>query len=316
VKKIREVRLLSAAFVVLVLLLSCQDSTSRIHLRLQLVENESYTLRLISEQMITQTPYGRHEQTSKMMGIGFVFDVEEVNAEGDAHVQIAIQSAQFKHEDKGGVIEYDSAHDVSSNLPPEARGIAAFIGEHFNATITPQGNVKSLEGIEQMMTRILEKLALPEGQEKEAAREQFQAEFGGTALQEMIENVLAVYPSESVTVGESWNRASRVSEGLPLILNNTWTLKSLENGRAVLSVVSDAEPYLDSSAATGVDVFHDFQGIKEGTFVLDATSGWILEGMVSQRIWGRVVLEGGQQLGQSVSWPIEIEGTTTLGPLG
>ncbi len=308
--------MLIAAIAAVGMLGSCQKPGKQVHLRLQLAEGASYTLRLISEQLITQTLSGRPEHTSKMMGMGFVFDVEDVDADGIASVNITMHSTQFRQEIDGQTIEFDSRRDSSSKLPLEARGIAACIGQQFTAVITPYGIVKRLEGIDTMIANIAERLFLAEGVEKETALADLRAEFGsGGALKETIENLLAIYPREPVTIGESWQRISRVSEGLPLVLNNTWTLKSIDDNRVVIGVQANGKTYEDNSAARGGNLHYDLHGKQEGAFVLDPASGWILDGRLTQRVRGRVLMEGTQQLGQNLSWYVDIESTTMLGPL-
>ena len=166
-----------------------------------------------------------------------------------------------------------------------------------------------------MVGRVAQKLMIPEGQEKAALVDGLREQFGDRSFKEMMENLLAHYPGNPVRKGESWERNSLVSSGIPLVLHNTWALNGIKDGRLSLAVRSVGKPRLSDANGNASNLCYDVAGMQEGTMELDAGSGWIKSGTFRQQLSGRVIVEGSQQLGQSISWPISVESTTTFSPI-
>lgn len=294
---------------------SCERTQDKISLRLRLQPGHTYTLRLLSEQEITETVHGTIRHTGKTIGMGLVFLVEDVRPAGDALVRITIHSATFRQEQEGKVIEYDSRRCAAADTPSAAMGIAAAVGESFRAILLPTGRVKQILGAEEMIGRIIEKLAIPPEVDKSLLVQEFRPQFGGEALREMIENLLAVHPEEPVDIGESWERFTMVSQGFPQALHTQWTLQSVSQGRVLIDVQSQGEPFAGDSSAPQSDLCYDMSGKQQGTLELDEASGWIVRGALRQQLSGRVMVKGTQGIGQSISWPISVESTTSFEPI-
>lgn len=288
----------------------------QIDLRLKLQAGKKYSLQMISEQLISQTINGNVRYIDKAIGMGFIFEARSVDSAGTISALVIVHSAKFKQESDSQIIEYDSSRNVLSEIPPEAAGVGVLVGEQFTVKLSPHGAVKQIEGIEQMVERIIRKLDIPEESRNMAAHE-LRGQLSAAVLKEMMESLLAVYPAGPVSLGDSWHRVSTVSEGYTLLMENTWTLKAVRDGRAVITVRSEGKPFTGNapSDARSSKFSYDLRGTQEGTLELDASSRWIVRGLLTQKIQGRVLVNGTQQLGQPVSWPISVEGTVELKPV-
>ncbi|HNR13340.1 MAG TPA: DUF6263 family protein [Thermodesulfobacteriota bacterium] len=315
---VRHVRYGVASLIALSILccLSCSRQDDPPGLRLHLQPGKTYTLHMTSEQMIVQDFPGRPECIRKALGMGFVFAVQKVDDEGTIYATVTIHSASLGHESGEQTIEYDSTRTPYSEIPPEAAGISLFIGEQFSLSMTSEGSIREIAGVEQMIEHGLDRLGISAGAERQAASQEFRNQFNEAVLKEMIGNLLAVYPDRPVRVGESWQKTSTITEGYSLFLEHTWTLQDLRNGRAIVKLISLGKP-IDQQTSLQTETskfYYDVHGNQEGSFELDAASGWIQRAFLTQTIQGRVILEGTQKLGQVVSWPIRIEGTVRLEP--
>jgi len=273
----------------------------KVELRLRLEKGESHRLRWTSDQKIQQTDEsGQQESVQQSAGIGLTFDVQEVDPDGTATVKVTFHAITFEQDSALGKITYDSA-DPPETAHPLAMKFAVLLGESFTIGLTPEGKVTSLEGVDAMFARILEGMDAPFPGMRQILEKQLQGLIGGNGLKEMVENSLAVYPPESVAVGDSWNGTSVFSKGLPLTMENTWTLKTLEDDKAVLAVESKIYP----NAQVGpVDMGfsqlrYEVSGTQQGEIEIDLKTGWPSRQRLTQELSGTMDTQAGPIAGKS-----------------
>jgi len=248
----------------------------KVELRLRLEKGESHRLRWTSDQKIQQTDESGQQE------------------------KVTFHAITFEQDSALGKITYDSA-DPPETAHPLAMKFAVLLGESFTIGLTPEGKVTSLEGVDAMFARILEGMDAPFPGMRQILEKQLQGLIGGNGLKEMVENSLAVYPPESVAVGDSWNGTSVFSKGLPLTMENTWTLKTLEDDKAVLAVESKIYP----NAQVGpVDMGfsqlrYEVSGTQQGEIEIDLKTGWPSRQRLTQELSGTMDTQAGPIAGKS-----------------
>ncbi len=290
---------------------SCKKETERVELRLRLKGGESYRLRMTTVQKVLQTIQGRRQEMNQTMAVGYRFDVTGVDNGGTASVQITYDSIAFRQEGPMGVIEYDSDNPPPV-VPPLARGFAGIVGMGFSMKVTPEGEVLEVDGAEEMLTEMLDQLELPQGPARASIKAILQKEFGDQALQELMNIALAIYPDRPVGIGDSWSRRMVISRGFPMVVENTWTLKSRKDGIAFIEISSEITPGPEgSSIGMGpMELNYEIRGTQTGTIELKEATGWIIRSEVTQSLSGEVRLKTAPEAG-GVSWPISVESTIT-----
>ena len=135
-------------------------AAEKLDLKLRLKPGQKYDMRLITELKRTETIEGKQEHESFMFDRGMGFEVEEVDADGVAKVRVTFRTLQMKVIRVGGFrSEYDStkqsvADDYSKVPSIEAAGL----GESFSIKISPKGEIIEVKGLEEMYSRIFEKV--------------------------------------------------------------------------------------------------------------------------------------------------------------
>ena len=286
-----------------------EDATEKIHLRLNLQEGESYSLRMITDQDISQTIQGQQQETKQTMGLGYTFDVNQVNSDGSALTRVTYDWVLFEQDGPLGKTKYDSATPPDT-VPPAAAGYAALVGQGFTMEISPAGRVQDLQGVDDMITHMLEELDLPEGATMDSIEQSFRDQFGDQALQENMESLMAIYPEGPIGIGDSWSKTVATSVGLPMILENRWTLTAREDGVATVDVYSTikSNPEAAPLEIAPVKMSFDISGVQQGTMSLDEGTGWTISAHVTQTLAGEIEME----MGERMSWPISIKSTTRL----
>jgi len=284
------------------------DDAGKTKLELRLRAGDTYKMRMTIDQKISQTIGGRTIDMNQTMGMGFACAVQQVDGQGNATLKVTYDSIVFKQDGPIGKTEYDSAKPPAT-VPAAAKGLAALLGQGFTITVTPAGHVTKVEGVEAVVERMLKQLDLPEGPSKVALQKKFKSEFGDQAMKGMMEQMMAIYPDKPVAVGDSWQQKVVASGGFPIILRNTWTLKSRKGGVALLEVKSKIESNPDAKPMDmGVmSIKYQLSGDQEGTTELDEATGWTLRGKLVQKLAGKLQLQGAPAGMKDTSWPISCE---------
>lgn len=287
---------------------SAQSAGEKIKLRLRLKKGESYKLRMTTDQKISQTIQGKQVDMSQTMGIGFTYHVREVDADGTAAVKLTYDSVLFKQDGPLGKIEYDSSNPPET-VHPMAKGFAALTGQSFSMRLSPQGQIKSVEGVDAMFTRVMQNIDVPDARVKATLEKKLKQQFGDDALKEMMENTMAIYPDKPVAIGDSWSKKVVVTKGFAITLENTWTLKDRKDGVAVVDVQSKITPSQNAKPIEMgmMKVRQDISGSQEGQMEISEATGWPVRAGMTQKLSGKMHVEQGPGPLKDQSWPITIE---------
>jgi len=298
-----------------VMITSCAREAKRIQLQLNLKGEETYNLWMTSKQKISQTIQGQKQDMVQTIGMGYIYNVQGVDAEGIATVKCTYHSILFRLTGPMGTIEYDSFNPPEV-IHPMAMSFASFEGQSFLMMMSPDGRVKDVRGIDAMLTNMMEKLDMPEGPMKVATEKNLREQFDEKSLKEAMENMTAIYPEESVAIGDSWKKRVVISKGFPVILDNTFTLKSIRDDVVILGIISKATPNLEADPIKmgPAKLRYDISGIQKGTVELDKNTGWIIRGKATQKFSGEVKIEGDPQMPEGISWPISVDTVITMEP--
>jgi pentatricopeptide repeat protein len=290
---------------------SCAGSGEKIDLKLSLEQGKTYKLRTINDVKMTQTFQGREMEMSQKMTFDFTFEVQAVDDGGDATVEVTYHSIAVEMEGPMGKVEYDSTNPTETETPM-VKGFAALAGQSYTMVISTMGEVKKVEGMKEIMDRMIESLDLPEEQRKEAIRGQFENMFGDQAAVEMMGQMFVMFPDRPVGVGDAWSKTITMTKGMPMTVEHDWTLKERKDGIAVLAdeSVIKSNPDAGPMDMGPMKITMDIAGEQSGTVELDESTGWIVGGRMTYRVSGEQKIEGpAEETSQSI--PLSMEATIT-----
>jgi len=280
-------------------------------LQLRLQKGQTYRQRVTSQQTISQTLFDTAMVMTQTIGMGYAYEVEDVDARGNMQIRATYDWILYRVEIPSvGVIEYDSS-DPSAQPPPGAEAFAALIGEGFQVRIAPDGEILEVDGVEEMLENILDKL--PPAQ-RESLEEALRQQFSSDALKDEMGKSFVIYPDKPVGVGDSWKEKQVTGIGtLPITLDTTWTLKMRRGGRSTVEVTSLIETIPGMPAEQGsTGAIYRLVGEQRGTIEIDESTGWIIRGIVTQHLSGEVQMGDPSQPVGSTSWTMSLESTTTI----
>jgi Family of unknown function (DUF6263) len=250
-------------------------SAQQVTLRWKYVAGSELVYRSVNRQKTPNPLSGGNavnEQTQTMR-----WSVGEVAPNGDATVTVTTEHVQVEMSGPTGNVSYDSRTDEAPTAP-EAQIFAAMAGLSYTMVIGPDGTLKSVQGMDQVIDRIMG--ALPA--EVSALGQGILGEiFSEESLTNSIQQSIQVLPQEPVGPGGSWQRS--FSGQVPVIgvatTNLTFTVDGIEerDGRTV-AVISSTGDMVIGEGAIG-----QFAGMFEigdaqitGTMDFDVDRGLVL----------------------------------------
>jgi len=242
-------------------------------------------------------------------GQTFFYEYDVVSVEEDTDL-ITIEQTLRRvkgsvENDMTGAQSYDTSQEDGGGQMGQQVG--ALVDVPIRFTMTPTGDVQSVDGVEEIQQRLSE-------------------EAMTDALQNMLEDMLeddnfssnmqtfSYFPETPVSVGDSWNSKNRVSMGMEMMLDATYTLDRVEADSAFLQV--DIETYTPDDAramaSMGGNMTMDMTGTMTGTAVVDLPTGLIRSmNLNSQMEADATVDQGGQTIDMEMSMNGKNVSTTT-----
>ena len=206
--------------------------------------------------------------------------------------------------------EFSSDTTAMENVDPMSQIFAAMTLKKFDADIDLKGKIKEVRGLEEIITDA----TAPMGEQASMISDQISASFGDAGLAKNLEMYTAIMPTEAVKVGSSWSNQQFTSSGLPLILKNTFTLKSMNNGLATIEVSSDisVDPSNSSTEIQGMKASYFLEGNRTGTMQMEVKTGFVISANIDDDIVGSITLASSPQIPDGMTIPIEMKSNTKL----
>ena len=256
-------------------------SAQQITLRWKYVAGSELVYRLTNTQEVTMPMAGGNmvnEQTQTMR-----WSVTEVAPNGDATVTITTEHVQVERSGPTGNVSYDSRTDEVPAVP-EAQMFAAMAGLSYTMVIGPEGTVKSVQGVDQLIDEMMGALP-PEAMGQGMLREMFSEEF----ITNMTQGSIQIFPQEPVGPGDSWQHSFRMP--IPMFggvtRNLTFTVDGIkERDGGTVAVISSTGDIVVGEAAGG-----QFPGMMEmgdaeitGTMNFDVDRGLTLSSTTTSNL--------------------------------
>jgi hypothetical protein len=283
--------------------------TLGLHLHAGEVKNISISI----EQKIRQEIQGQDNTTNQTIGIGYRMDILSVDAKGIADAKITYKSVRFKIDNPEASIniDYDSTKPTATP-PPGAEGFSGLLNESMELKFAPDGQVIEVTGVDALIKHVLDKVGASGGQ-KDAVEQSLKKQFGDKAVKQMFEQVTRIYPDHPVKIGDYWSRHAEIANGMQLIMDTKYALVGRNNGIANISLVTTIKTTPNGAPLEvgGMKIAYELTGSQTGTMAINEMTGWPNRAKLSQKLAGKMNMEGGQ-LPQPMTVPVTIEGEITV----
>jgi Family of unknown function (DUF6263) len=294
-----------------VILTSC--TTKDAELGFNVKKGEKYKIQQSIEQKISQTLEAQVSESNQILNMEYTYDVTEVDAEGIATVTTTFDKVVVNINGEGESFQYDSTKESGEDnqLATIYKGI---IGKALTLRIDKQGNVLDIQGVDKMMSELINSLNIEDPQTKQSAQQVLEQNFGDEALRDSFSKVTKVYPPENTKVGGTWEDTQTINMGYPITVNSKYTLK--EDAKEFLTIDMNSEIKTNGNAEPmdmmGIKARYDLNGNQTGTFKLNKNSGIAESGNSTQKIVGSIIFEPSDIAPQGITMPLTIDAKTSF----
>lgn len=173
----------------------------------------------------------------------------------------------------------------------------ALVGNKLNLKMDKNGKVISITGFDPIYAKVSTAVSglLKDAQQKTAFTKSFKQSFNEKVLKDQFTKNLVLIPMKGAKIGEKWSQTENATPDGKIKLTTTYTLKSVENGLATISV-SGGIPYKsDQRKQEGVTRSISSELTQNGTILLDQNTGWIKNQNISVKTTQTETLSDGKQ---------------------
>jgi hypothetical protein len=295
----------AALFLMFVNICRADDKTL---LRYRLEKGKTYSCRYTCDEEVTLELRGFTLSMDIKNAAGVSYYVEDIDQNGDATVVCKYETIYFKSRTPWGPVQYDST-DPPVYLAAGMQVFDSLLGQKVTLKVSPDGRVKDIQGIDELLSRILARMDLPDGPEGVMFVKSVREMFGEKAVQDFLKGSAGLYSDNPVGIGETWSRTGLLSLAHPLPVEYRYRLMSLKDGIATLDVNSKIKkgPGDKAEPAGKKGSYQLSSGTEHGEIEVDSASGWVIRGRFKQKLSGRIKSKG-------APIPVSVESTATFGP--
>jgi hypothetical protein len=200
------------------------------------------------------------------------------------------------------------ADNTGESSDPVERMLGALKEARITATINPSGEVIKVSGYQQIPDQFLSQLNNIDPNAKMEAQKQWQQLIENNLVKKNIDRLFKMFPDSAVHIGDKWKMAYKEAGDINFAVKDFFTLKSVEDGKAI--VESSGRISTDSSASTmmGYQVNSNLKGTQEGEYEIAIKTGMIENCEVKTALDGSLNVMG-REIPVSINIKIKIRGS-------
>lgn len=281
-------------------------------LKLKLKTGDRFPLRKVVEQeLIQDSQGGSTNQIATRLELMFAISVI---GQIDDRTQLQVRYEQVKYQHRIGdqVTSFDSTRNVAQ-VPVSFQAYRDMVGDGFSFWIGPENQIVSVEGFTEFINRCLRNVPVAERNQVALGIE---AGSGESGIANFIDNSIGLLPYGGVYhPGDTWERPSHIGRPVPMLVNNKYTLKDLNEKSATIDIRGEIIP---STTMTSTDEQNGVRvtvkgGDTLGSCTIFRETGLPQRSHVEQNIDMTVMLSGAQQFDQRKRVTTTIEAFPMIG---
>lgn len=192
--------------------------------------------------------------------------------------------------------------------------ITKLIGKPFRLVIAAGGHIKSVNGLDELITGAVKSIALNDSLKRLQASAQIAQLLGPNAIRNLLEQGLAIFPDKPVSTSDQWTTINKSVTPYPVQLNTVYRL--FNESATGYEVYGDGTMSSDTTAKAeyinGVKMKYMLTGTTLADIRIDKESGWITEAQIRQWVSGEIRISDDQKSSADMAIPIMFNTEITI----
>jgi len=252
-----------------------------------------YDFSINSDQIINQKIGGRDVHLTQNIGTDYTFDITEGH-NGEKDVKVTYNRVFMKSIAMGTTMTYNSDEQDSTKKNP----FSGLKGASFFMTVTPDGGIKTVAGIDKMLDNMASKMTTDTSQVKQI-KNALSKQFSEEVVKQTMESSFKIYPERAVKIGDKWTVDTKLQMSMPIETITEYTLKEVKDGIATLSV-KGALVSKGSFEVMGNKMETDLNGTNSGETSIDIKTGIVLNSHLRIELYGKM-----KSMGQDIDFDMQ-----------
>ena len=276
-----------------------KDSAGIYKQTFKLVKGQTYPLVTLQKDAQTVTaPDGKTQNGTSQNKDEMSFTVNNFE-NGIYDISINLLGKRNEQTANGKTIAIDSklAEPKEDQLKMMWKMNKALVGNKLNMKMTDNGKVLSVTGFEPIYSKVSSTIGtvIKDPKQKDAFVKNFKESFNEKVLKDQFSKNLTLIPTKGVKIGEKWTETENATPDGRVKISTTYTLKSVGNGNAVISVAGGIPRKSEKKSQEGITRNVSSELSQNGTITLDANTGWIKNQNISVKTMQSETLSDGKQ---------------------
>ncbi|NEN22482.1 hypothetical protein G3O08_03065 [Cryomorpha ignava] len=293
-----------------ILALAFAPMAKKVDLKFNLENGKTYTQNTVMTTVTKQTIAGNEQVINQNAGTITKMELKESGKDANTYTMWYENISMGINQGGGMTQNFNSDTTKLEAVDPMSELFSMLTGRKFEADIDFSGKIVEVNGLEEIISGATASM----GEQAGMIGEQISAGFGDSGLAKNMEMLTAIMPATPVKVGSTWTNKQFTSSGLPLVLNNTFTLKSVADGKAVIDVKANitVDPNQSSTELQGMKATYFMEGSRSGTLEMEVSSGFVSSADINDEIIGSISIESNPQMPDGMTIPIEMNSNTSV----
>ena len=279
--------------------LAIKDSLGIYKQTFKLEKGETYPLITFQKDVQTMTaPDGKTQSGTSEMTDEMSFTVNDFK-DGIYDISINLTGKRNSQSANGKTVAVDTkqAEPKDEQLKMMWKVNKALVGNKLNLKMNEAGKVISITGFDTVYNKIAASVgsAIKDAKDKTAFINNFKQSFNEKMLKDQFTKNLVLIPAKGVKIGEKWSQSENATPDGKIKLTTTYTLKSVDDGTAQISVAGGIPKKSDKQTQEGVTRSMSSELSQNGTITLDQKTGWVKNQNISVKTTQTETLTDGKQ---------------------
>lgn len=266
------------------------DGSKTYKLRLSPIANSSYHYDISNESELKMESGQKKVDNVNRSNTGVYYEMTKDSA-GNFVFHIRYDKVHLYTNSSGTETEMDAANAATTHDPLE-KMLGALTSARIVAVITPLGEVKTVTGYKEMGDKIMEGFNNSDLNVRKMARSRLEQVIGNGIVKKNMDQLFKIFPDSAVHIGDQWKSSGKQQSDLNLNVNNSFTLKGIDDGVALIR--SEGDMTSDSAAISimGYEVTANLKGHQRGDYEIDTKTGMLVNASITAHVEGAMQVMG------------------------